>query len=72
MKRIVISGRKSFHEAEVGRHGVSYCTKLEASMDGTRLVVAIGPLGCVISSGVVSIITRVNGGRMSSRNEGTH
>ena len=59
-----MSGRKSSHEAEVGRHGISYCIESEASMDGTGSIGATG-VGGVISSEEESAAT---GGMRSSGN----
>ena len=63
-------GRKSSHEDEIGRHGISCYTESKASMARTRLVGAIGARG-VISSGVEETIAGVSGCRMSSGNGGT-
>ena len=67
-----MSGSKSSHEDEVGRHGKSYYTKLGAFVAGTRLLVATRASGGMISSRVEGTITRVTRDRMSSINGGTH
>ena len=56
MTSLAMSGRNSSHEAEVGRHGVSYCTKSKTSMDRTRSITTIGASGGVISSRVEGTI----------------
>ena len=63
--------RKLSHEAKVGIYSVSYCTESEASMVGSRSVVARGASRGVISSRGVGTMTEVIDGRMSSRNGGT-
>ena len=67
-----IYGRKSSHEAEIGRHGISCCTELGAFVARTGFVVAIGASEGMISYRIIDTITRVTGGRISSRNGGTH
>ena len=66
-----MSGRKSSHEAKIGRHGVFCCTESGASVARTQSVEATRASGGMISTGVVGTITSVTGGRMSCRNGGT-
>ena len=65
MNRPATYGRKSSHEAEVGRHNVSYYTELEASEAGTRSVESTGVSGGVISYGVVGTIVEMTNIKMS-------
>ena len=60
-------GRKSSHEDEVGRHGISCYTEFEASEARTGLVESILVSGGVISSGVGGTMTEATKDRMSSR-----
>ena len=64
--------RNPSHEAEVGRHNISYCIESEAYVAGTRLVESTRVSGGGISSRVGGTITGVTIDRMSSRNGGTH
>ena len=67
-----MSGRKSSHEAEIGRHGISCYTKSRASMAGIGSVEATGASRGRISSGLEHTITRVTGGRISFGNGRFH
>ena len=63
-------GRKSSHEAEVKRHGISCCTESEASMAETRSVGATGVSGGGISSRVGGPMTEATKDKMSSAKGG--
>ena len=65
-----MSGRKSSHEAKIGRHGVSYCTETRASMARTGSVEATRTPGGGISTRVEGTMTGVTGGKIFSRNGG--
>ena len=65
-----MSKRKSSHEAEIGKHGVSYYTESRASVARTRSVEATGASRCMISTGVVGTTTRVTRGKCPLLMEG--
>ena len=65
-----MSGRKSSHEVEVGRHGIFCYTKSEASLDRIGSVGATGVLGAGISYGVGGTITKFAKDIMSPRKGG--
>ena len=71
MNNLAMSGRKSSHEAEVGRHEIFCYTESEASMTGTGSVGATGLSGGGISSGVGGTMTEATKDRMSSGKGGT-
>ena len=71
MNNLAMFGGNSSHEDEVGRHGISCCTKFKASMARNGLVGAIGVSGGGISYGVGGTMAEATKDRMSFGKGGT-
>ena len=67
MNNLAMFGKELSHEVEVGRHGISCCTKSKASMARTKSVKEIGASRGGIYSRVGGTMTEATKDRMSSR-----